>query len=46
MVENEQPNIADNNADLQFINQHDVDMESEKEQASSKKARTIAKLAD
>ena len=37
----QQPNIVEN--DLQFINQHDVDMESEKERASSKKARTVAK---
>ena len=43
MVENEQPNIVDNNAHLQVINQHDVDMELEEDQASSKKTRTILK---
>ena len=36
VVENEQPNIAGDNADLQIINQHDVNMELEGEQASSK----------
>ena len=41
MVENEQANIVDNNDDLQVINQHDVDMELEGEQASSKQARTV-----
>ena len=41
VVEIEQPNIIDNKADLQVINQHDVDMELEEEQASSKQARTV-----
>ena len=41
MVENEQLIIVDNNADLQVINQHDVDTELEKEQASSVQARTV-----
>ena len=31
VVINEQPNIVDNNADLQAINQHDVDTELEEE---------------
>ena len=43
MGENEQQNIVDTNADLQVINEHDVDMELEEEQASSKQARTALK---
>ena len=35
VVENEQPNIDDNNADLQVINPQDLDVELEEEQASS-----------
>ena len=31
VVENKQPNIVDNNVDLQFINPHDVIMELEEE---------------
>ena len=41
MIENEQPNIIDNNADLQVINPHDVNIMLEEEQASSKQARTV-----
>ena len=41
VVEYEQPNIVDNNVDLQVINQHDVGMELEEEQTSSKQARTV-----
>ena len=43
MVEYEQPNIVDSNVDLQVINQDNVDMELEEEQASSKEARTVPK---
>ena len=43
MVGNEQPNIVDN-VDLQDINQHDVNMELEEEQTSSKQVRSVPKL--
>ena len=42
--ENEQPNIVDKNAELQVINQYDVDMELEEEQgSSSEQARMVPK---
>ena len=43
VVETEHPNIDDNNADLQVIKQHDVYMELEEGQASSKQAKTVPK---
>ena len=43
MVENEQANIVDNNDDLQVINQHDVDMDLEEEQAYFKQAIIVPK---